>query len=724
MRFRRLPIISTVSLLAISIASAPHIGVGSVSAATVTAPGCSATVSNANTATLARVDANCILTFTSGSNAWTVPAGMSSVRVLVVGGGGGGGQNGGGGGGGGQVVHNSAFSVSPNASLSVVVGAAGSSPGPTDWDSAGGLGGTSSFASITALGGGGGGSRGGNPHANDGQPGFTGGGGGGYNTLGGVGSSGAHGGNGWELGCDSTGGGGGGASGASGTNGFFQDGGDGGNGVASDISGTSRHYGGGGAGGGTCDNSQGQTWSGTPGLGGGASASQSASPNTGGGGGGGGAVGWSLYGGAGGSGVVILAWPGLALPPTSTASPNLTGTPQFGNTLTGTTGTWSQSPTSYTYRWMRASSPSGTYMPISGATGLTYVLSDDDVDMYIKFEVRATNSGGFAVESSSATARVTNLPSSVVPTLGATTSTSDGFTFSITNLNSLTSHTVSVTTSSGSVTRSSDVVTVTGLTSGSAATVTVTSSRSGFRDMSATVTGSAIVTTAITSNNGSASSAISAGQPAAPRTTPTTIATGSPTPTSTTSTTTTTTTTIPSAPAAAPGEASLEIDGVTIDATVTRSNNELVINAGSLSATISGRSADGTLAPLDSDGNIRLEEGDSLVFDAVGFNASSEVEVWLFSTPTRLGAVAVTPSGTASGVFALPAGVDSGTHRVVLSGINPDQDKTVFAVGIVIGGNEGVGTVGRVLIALPLVLAMVAALVIPARRRRQQRITA
>lgn len=710
----------------LSLVVVPIVGVTSVSAATVTAPGCSATVSNAITSVLTRVDERCVLTFTSGSNAWTVPSGTNTVRVLVVGGGGGGGQNGGGGGGGGQVVHNSSFSVSPNSPISVTVGAAGASPGPTNWDDAGGLGGTSSFSTISALGGGGGGSRGSNPHAINGQPGYTGGGGGGYPTVGGSGSSGADGGDGHDAGCDSTGGGGGGASGASGTDGANRDGGDGGDGVASDISGTTRYYGGGGAGGGTCDNSQGQTWSGTPGRGGGASASQSALSNTGGGGGGGGAVGWSLYGGAGGSGVVILSWPGLPLPPLSTVSPSFTGSTEFGSTLTGAIGTWTQSPTNYSYRWLRSSSPSGSFTAITGATGLTYTLSDDDVDMYIKFEVRASNTAGFEVDTSAASAQITNLPYSVTPILDTTSSTSDGFVFNITNLNSLTSYTLSVTSSSGTVSRLSGVVTVTGLTSGSSATVTVRASRSGYRDASATITGSAITqattTPLVGTENNSADATSTATQSDVPRTSVTTApASRTATTTSIPATTTTTTTTaVPAAPSADPGEASVVVDGVTVDATVTRSNNQLVIEAGSLSATISGRTADGVPASLDSEGNIRLEEGDSLVLEANGFNPDSALEVWLFSTPTKLGAVSVSSFGSTSGVFALPSGVDAGKHRVVLSGINSDESEAVFAVGIVVGGDNGIGTVGTILIALPLGLAILAALVIPARRRRHK----
>lgn len=72
---------------------------------------------------------DCLLTFKSGTNIWTPPSGISSVKVLVVGGGGGGGaakDNGsGGGGGGGQVKENSTFELSVGASYTIVVGAGG-----------------------------------------------------------------------------------------------------------------------------------------------------------------------------------------------------------------------------------------------------------------------------------------------------------------------------------------------------------------------------------------------------------------------------------------------------------------------------------------------------------------------------------------------------------------------------------------------------------------------
>jgi hypothetical protein len=51
--------------------------------------------------------------------------------------------------------------------------------------------------------------------------------------------------------------------------------------------------------------------------------------------------------------------------------------------------------------------------------------------------------------------------------------------------------------------------------------------------------------------------------------------------------------------------------------------------------------------------------------------------------------------------------------------VNPLDEQAIFSVGIMIGKDGGVSTVGKVLIAFPLVTAIAIALIIPARRRRQ-----
>jgi len=114
---------------------------------------------------------------TAGTYTWTVPAGVTTVKVTVAGGGGGGGggltdayhdpddqQSVGGSPGGRGGLNIQTINVTPNSSYSVIVGAGGSGgrSGGTVGSSSGSAGsgsagGTSSFGSITATGGSGGG---------------------------------------------------------------------------------------------------------------------------------------------------------------------------------------------------------------------------------------------------------------------------------------------------------------------------------------------------------------------------------------------------------------------------------------------------------------------------------------------------------------------------------------------------------------------------------------
>jgi hypothetical protein len=211
------------------------------------------------------------------------------------------------------------------------------------------------------------------------------------------------------------------------------------------------------------------------------------------------------------------------------------------------------------------------------------------------------------------------------------------------------------------------------------------------------------------------------GQSAIPRVS-TTVAGSSTTSTTTTTVapSSTTTTSIPPSPNVAPGEVTLSVGGKDVATSLSRKDNQLIISSGAMNAVISGRRADGSTAALDSDGNIRLEAGDQLLVDASGFNPESELEVWLFSTPVRLGTTSVQYSGTARAAFTVPAGVESGKHGVVLTGVNPREERAIFSVGIMIGSKGGVSTVGKILIGLPISLAILVALAIPARRRRRR----
>jgi hypothetical protein len=101
--------------------------------------------------------------------------------------------------------------------------------------------------------------------------------------------------------------------------------------------------------------------------------------------------------------------------PANTATPTVTGTPQEGQTLRATPGTWSGSPTSYAYAWSRCDKNGDTCKAVSGATDDAYQLGGGDVDHTLRVTVTAKNSDG----STSAT----SAPSAVVSSAAAPTNT-------------------------------------------------------------------------------------------------------------------------------------------------------------------------------------------------------------------------------------------------------------------------------------------------------------
>ena len=79
--------------------------------------------------------------------------------------------------------------------------------------------------------------------------------------------------------------------------------------------------------------------------------------------------------------------------PVATVLPTISGNTE-GSNSTSTTGTWSNSPTSYSRQWQVSANGTSGWTNISGATGTTYAILSGDVGKYIRVSVIASNAAG------------------------------------------------------------------------------------------------------------------------------------------------------------------------------------------------------------------------------------------------------------------------------------------------------------------------------------------
>lgn len=176
----------------------------------------------------------------------------------------------------------------------------------------------------------------------------------------------------------------------------------------------------------------------------------------------------------------------------------------------------------------------------------------------------------------------------------------------------------------------------------------------------------------------------------------------------------------------APGLGALEVDGELVEATTTRANNELTVSAAGYSVTIAAIDESGNVMPLSADGSVLVEPNDRLRISGSGFADGTNVDVWMFSTPTLLGNVEVSADGTLSATYRVPEDAERGEHRISLVGKDPEGGDSRFTVGIMVGGSAPLSTTAKVLIAIPIAGAVIFGLVLPTtiRRRRKAGATA
>jgi Right handed beta helix region/Bacterial Ig domain len=108
----------------------------------------------------------------------------------------------------------------------------------------------------------------------------------------------------------------------------------------------------------------------------------------------------------------------VAVGPTNTTVPTISGSPTVGQTVAASTGTWGGNPTSFGYSWQRCNFAGSTCVAISVATASTHMITTADAGSTIRVSVTATSAGGSANAVSAATA--------AVPTQAASSSIAEG----------------------------------------------------------------------------------------------------------------------------------------------------------------------------------------------------------------------------------------------------------------------------------------------------------
>jgi len=201
---------------------------------------------------------------------------------------------------------------------------------------------------------------------------------------------------------------------------------------------------------------------------------------------------------------------------------------------------------------------------------------------------------------------------------------------------------------------------------------------------------------------------------------------------STSSTTSTTSTTVakkqtvpPSLVNTKSAAGAATIGGKTTKAKTARVNNQLVFTAGGFTVTLAGVNEDGSVIPLSAEGLLEVERGDLFRLDAQGFAPASTVEIWMFSKTFLLATIEVGTDGLVRSTLKVPKSVEDGLHHLVMVGVDKANAEAKFEVGMNVGVPPKQWWYSRILIAIPISIAVLFGFWLPtsaSRRRRKMNV--
>lgn len=163
------------------------------------------------------------------------------------------------------------------------------------------------------------------------------------------------------------------------------------------------------------------------------------------------------------------------------------------------------------------------------------------------------------------------------------------------------------------------------------------------------------------------------------------------------------------------------IGGKTTKAKTTRVNNQLVFTAGGFTVTLAGVNPDGTIIPLSSEGLLEVRRGDMFRLDAQGFAPNSTVNIWMFSKTFLMDTIEVGADGLVKSTLKVPKSVEDGLHHLVMVGVDRAQAEAKFEVGMNVGVPPKQWWYSRVLIAVPISVAIFIGFWLPTSASRRRR---
>lgn len=162
------------------------------------------------------------------------------------------------------------------------------------------------------------------------------------------------------------------------------------------------------------------------------------------------------------------------------------------------------------------------------------------------------------------------------------------------------------------------------------------------------------------------------------------------------------------------------LGGVRVTADVQRVNNQLVVSVGGAKIVL-GAVDDGEGAvELDSDGSLVVADGSSITISSEGFMPQSKAQFWLYSEPHFLGESAANDSGRLDGTLKVPAGLENGSHRLVLEGKNSEGEPLHVTFGV--RKKDQSSSIGLApIVFVVLMLGVLSAVFLPAASRKRKR---